>query len=430
VYKLNPPAMFAHRRVLDNPLAVARMERMVAGFGRRPEDVVIIDETQMDLVNEAAGTTDEVATDEIVRGGHGRFRQGWMKEIPEPVFVFSTFVWNEDQRVKPTQKYRHPMAQRCYRLLCGQGRDFLYSRRPLLHGEFPGGYVCQGGDGLHTLCGCVHKCKYCGDGYIFTVQLDLENVCDDLRRKFVEDDHMKLYRWDMYSDTIPLEPEYGGTEVIGGCFNESTDKHLLLYSKSDNFDHLFEFDYQQHVLSNWTLSTETACRDIEVGAPSLKDRIAAMKRCQEHGYTVRAGFTPIIPVKNWRQEATDMIEYLYSQVEPEVLRLWVVSMMEAYELNAMFGPEMLDEHCLRRALEAAPEMDGTHHAPFPIDVRTDIYGWYLDEIRRVAPQTPVALCTEAPEAWRILQPKLAMLPNKMFCCCGGASTPGAWRKTA
>ncbi|HUU22030.1 MAG TPA: hypothetical protein VM389_05785, partial [Phycisphaerae bacterium] len=71
-------------------------------------------------------------------------------------------------------------------------------------------------------------------------------------------------------------------------------------------------------------------------------------------------------------------------------------------------------------------LTGEHHAPFPLDVRAEIYAHYLDELKRISPQTPFALCTEHPDLWEMLKDKLPMSPDKMFCCCGGLSPPGAW----
>ncbi|MCC7493829.1 MAG: hypothetical protein IT204_15850 [Fimbriimonadaceae bacterium] len=429
MYDLKPRGLFAHRRLFEVPAAVRRMERMLAAMGKSPADVTVIDHTDMAQVAEVANATDAIATDDIVRGGHGRFRQGRDRRDEDPVLVFNTFEWDPDRRARPEQRFKHPMAQRTYRLLCGQGEDFLFSKRGLDSEIVPGSrsYVCQGGWGVHTLCGCVHRCDYCGDGHIVTLQCDLERVADVLTRTFAERPQQKLYRWDMYSDSICFEPEYGGTAVLGDCFNRSPDQLLLLYTKSDNFDHLLEFDYQRHVLSNWTVAMDTVTRQIERNTPPLVDRLRSMRRVAEAGYTVRAGFTPIIPIRDWRRETTEAIELMFSIVDPEVVRLWVVSMMELDEIEAMFGDERLDPWCLQRAREAAAEMRGAHHAPFPLDVRCAIYEWYLDELRRVSPRTPVNLCTEQPQAWERLQPKLQMPPNQMFCCCGGTSRIDGWR---
>ena len=423
VYKLKPKAIFAHKRVYDNPRAVARMERMLDAMDIPRSSVPTVTMDDVDTIVQVAGATDDIANEEIVKGGHGRVRQGILKLAHDPVMVFNTFVWDPADRVPPTKEFVNPHAKRLVRLFSGVGRDFAFSKRELLRkGQ---DYVCQGGWGIHSIGGCVHKCDYCGQGFIVNILLDLEEFCDALTEMFHERPEQKLYRYDLFSDILAFEPEYGCSEVVGECFAKN-DKYLLLYTRSDNVQHLVDLPHKDHVLANWTLAMDTQCREIERDAPTLENRIEAMRICQQAGYAVRAGFSPIVPVANWREETTQMLELLFSRVQPEVLRGWVLAMMDAAEFERMFDVSKMDQKFMKRMREEAQALNGSHGAPFPLDVRAEIYAYYLDEARRISPETPFALCTEHPKLWEMLEDKLAMKPDNMFCCCGGLSTPGGW----
>ncbi len=428
MYSVKPKAVFAHERVFKNPLAQARMERMLDAMGVPLDSVPRVTLRDAREIIEASGAVDDVATEDIRRGGHGRVRQGRVRLTFDPVIVFNTFVWDPDERepVPPELKVVNPVAARMVRLLAGVGEDFAFSRRELLQKKAE--WVCQGGWGIHSVAGCLHKCDYCGNGFLVTLQLDLENFCDHLRQMFADQPEQHLHRYDLYSDVLAFDPEYGASEVVGRCFEETDDKYLLHYTRSDNVDHLLDLPYKSHVLINWTLSMETVAREIERDSPPLDARIDAMRRCQEAGYVVRAGFSPIIPIKNWREETTAMLEQLFAKVRPEVLRLWVLAMMDADEFETMFAHVEMDEAFMKRLRESASEMNGRHDAPFPVDVRAEIYRYYLREIRRISPETPVALCTEYPVLWEMLADELAMTPDRMFCCCGGLSVPGGWKR--
>ncbi len=66
-------------------------------------------------------------------------------------------------------------------------------------------------------------------------------------------------------------------------------------------------------LGYWTVATDTQCSDIERGTPSLDERLEAMRKCQQAGYVVRAGFSPIIPHVGWREEGNrQMARELYN----------------------------------------------------------------------------------------------------------------------
>ena len=421
MYDLNPRAVFAHKRVFSNPRAVARMERMLDAMGLSVADVPIVDISNIHEMIHAAGTTEQLA-ENTVRSGHGRVRQGHLKLQDDPVMFFTTNVWDESERVLPVGDFSNPHSSRLQRQLCGVGEDFVCSRRQLHEGKK--GYVCQGGWGIHTLSGCVHKCDYCGQGFIVTVFLDIEHVCEHLEKVFAERPEQLLYRYDLYSDILAFEPEYGASETLAECFARN-GRYLLLYTRSDNVRFLGSFPerVRKNVLVNWTLSMDTQARTIERDSPSLADRIAAMRFCQDEGYTVRAGFSPIIPVADWRRETTEMLEQLFSEVQPDVLRGWVLAMMEADEFETMFDTSAMDPWCMQRLREEREALAGLHHAPFPLDVRAEIYRHYLDETARISPETPFALCTESPELWDLFRDKLAMKRSSMYCCCGGLSVP-------
>ena len=420
MYALKPKAVFAHRRVYDDARAVERMGRMLDAIGVREADVPRVEMEDVEEIIRVAGATDDVAGEAIVRGGHGRVRQGHLKLAHDPVLVFNTFVWDAADRLPPRAEYRHPQAARLQDLFCGVGEDFAFSRRDLLTPGRP--FVCQGGWGVHTLAGCVHKCDYCGQGFLANIMLDIEALCEHLSAMFRRRPEQLLYRYDLYSDILAYEPQYGACELLARCFAEH-DKYLLLYTRSNNVAFLADLPCRRHVPINWTLSMETQARVIERDSPSLAERIEAMRFCQAHGFVVRAGFSPIIPIADWRRQTTEMLQMLFATVRPEVLRAWVLAMMDADEFERIFDTGMMDAHCMQRMREQAQDLAGRHIAPFPLDVRAEIYAHYLDEARRLSPDTPFALCTEHPKLWEMLADRLTMTPEAMFCCCGGLSPP-------
>ncbi len=125
-----------------------------------------------------------------------------------------------------------------------------------------------------------------------------------------------------------------------------------------------------------------------------------------------------------------MLENLFQKVRPEVLRGWVLAMMDAAEFEKVFDANIMDQGHMQRMRDEAEALDGSHQAPFPLDVRAEIYAHYLDEVKRISPETPFALCTEHPKLWEMLADKLDLLPDAMFCCCGGLSVPGGWPRMA
>ena len=415
MYDLNPRRVFVHRRVYENEQAVVRLERMLQGLGNPSFEEV--DEKDVDRVIEAAGMSDDLPVQS------GRVRQGIEKKTEDPVFVFNTFVRDPD-KIKPLDtEYKNPNARSLARSMAGVSASARYGRREAQDGRGDHPYVCQGGWSIHSLYGCVHKCDYCGLGYAVNFMLDLEDFARDLEQLFRERPEQMLYRYDLQSDYPCFEPEYGASEVLGECFQRN-GKYLLVYTKSNNIEHLLGLPYKEHTLCYWTVATDTQSTEIERDTPNLDERLEAMRLCQEAGYVVRAGFSPIVPHKNWREEATIALEKLFAAATPDTVRLWVVSMMLCAEAEQIFG-DKLDPRCADAMRESASEMDGQHSGPFPRHVRAEIYAHYIDEIKRISPDTPVNLCTEEREMWEMLADKLEMSPDNLYCCCGQWSVPGS-----
>ncbi len=415
MYDLNPPRVFVHKRVYEDPQAVVRMERMLEGLGNPSFDEVDASDTAEVIAASGASEDDEIRSN--------RVRQGVVKIEADPIFLFNTYVW-DPEKIKPVEKkYEHPRARALARFMAGAGPSAIYGRREPTDGLDPRlPWVCQGGWSIHTINGCVHKCDYCGLNCGVNFMLDLERIGEDLERNFRERPHQRLYRYDLSSDYPAFEPEYGASEFFGELFQRN-DMYLLVYTKSDNTDHLLNLPYKSHTIAYWTVATDTQCSVIERDTPSLDERLEAMRKCQEAGYVVRAGFSPIIPHVNWREEATIALEKLFAAATPDTVRLWVISMMLCDEAEDIFGADNIDAECLAAMREAAPDIDGHHSGPVPRAMRAEIYAHYIEEIKRISPNTPVNLCTEEYEMWDMLADKLSMSRDDMYCCCGQSSIP-------
>lgn len=415
MYALKPAQVFVHKRVYANPLALARLNRMLSGLGHPAVEVV--DEKDTERIIAAVGVADGQAAE------CPRWRQGAEKRGEDPAFLFNTFVWDKTLRTPRRKEYRNSLAATIASVMAGVGEDFAFSERnpSLLSPENQ--HVCQGGWGIHSLKGCVHKCDYCEEGYLVNFMLDLEEFAEHVLRMMERRPQQKLYRYDLYSDSICFEPEYGASQILAETFAKTEDKYLLFYTKSANVEHLLNLPHKEHSIFYCTLATDTVCREIERGTPGMEQRIDALRRCQKAGYVVRVGFSPIVPVRDWRSEATECLEKLFAAVKPDTVRLWVVAQMEAREAERILDMAKLDPQFVQAMREAAGRMAGKFNAPFPPEVRAEIYSHYIDEIKRLSPQTPVSLCSEELQVWRMLADKLAMAPDDLYCCCGGTSVP-------
>lgn len=405
LYQIDPPGVFVTEWAARDERAAARIARLAAAMGRPNPPVVSAGE--LAALAEEHGWRDEGA---LRTGGTGR--QG------DPFMILSGY--ETDSEALRARLEQYPALR--YWMLGGQGLHTLRDARGPRQNEDD---ICQTAIELHGAYGCLHECQYCHIGSVFNIMTNLEALVEALRGLWAENPWCRLWKFDNYTDTITLEPEYGASELLVNFFAKQTDNFLLLYTKSDNVDHLLEFDPKGQTLISWSLAGPRASHLIERNAPPMAARVEAMRKCQEAGYRVRARLSPICPLEGWREEATSLLEALFTEVKPELVTMDVLGWMNARQMNAALDISQFETKFRQHVeyqLETPPPPHRKHF--FPHDWRREIMKYYVQEIRRLSPETPVSICMETMAMWQDMGPTLGMQPGKYACCCGPDSVPG------
>ena len=396
---------------------VTRMERLMGGFGMGVDQVQLLNEDNMaDLIRQKDWCQLDV-------------RQGRVVFQGDPDVVFNKMLF-------PTPEEREATIQRNEVLREARGgytAGFLH----MLYGIHPGYHYEDGPDkrsrrvncwslyDLHSAYGCFHKCRYCRRGRVTTLALNIENYLEHTDQLMAANPWQQVFRYDVETDCLPLEPEFGMCEALVKHYAELPDKYIILFSKSDNVDFLLDLEHKGHTIMLWTLSTPTVSRAIEVDSATTEERIEAARKCQQAGYTVRFKFKPIVPIANWREEATDMLEKLFAAVQPDNLSMEMLFFNDMAEFKEIFPQSLFDPALVARMeqIEATTGfVDGNH--PFPDDVRFEIYSHYISEVQRLSPGTRVALCAETSEMWARLGERMGCGEHAFTCNCGPVALPG------
>lgn len=182
----------------------------------------------------------------------------------------------------------------------------------------------------------------------------------------------------------------------------------MLYSKSNNVDHILNLEHKGHTIACWTISCNDVAQNFEHGAPSLEERITAAKKCRDAGYRIRFRFSPIIPVKNWEQKNREMIQYVFSEIQPEVVCLETLCHMNPEQFNEIFTD-----------LAYKPQKNTKRYELFSHKKRAGMYWFFINEIRKYDKNVKLALCLETPKMWEEVGQLLNNgTPNNFYCCCG------------
>ena len=289
------------------------------------------------------------------------------------------------------------------------------------------GLVCQPAWQIHTIWGCHYRCAYCSLGKYINIMMNMEEFVEHLDGYIEKALGQTLYQYDNGTDTVCFEPEYGGSRLLVEYFARREKEYLELYvGKSDNVDYLLNLDHRGHTVCCWSISGETQSTYLESGTASMRDRIASAQRCQKAGYHVRFRFSPIIPVRNWETENREMIEHLFSQVRPDVITFETLRFLNYDAIEKSFNLSLLEPDFMQVMRENQGEKD-IQGGEMPHDYRKKVYRFIIDELERVSPQTPYALCRAPRVMWDEFDEDFAkhgQTPDYYVCNCGPTSAPG------
>ncbi len=412
MYEVHPPAVYIHERAVSTPEGRARVERMLTHIHCSEEPETVDDRR----LNEISASNDWP--------GKQGLRTGQWNLSGDPTLVFNAFPW--DTGPERAERRKAFPALHTYGLDGGvawslrRGREF-YGKR---------GTVCQDAWQLHSASGCLHRCDYCYIGEFLNIMVNLEEVVERLPALVDENPWVQLYKYDNKTDTIAFEPEYGASELMVGFFSRRENEYLMLYTKSNNVDHLLGLDHRGHTIVSFTISSKTVAEKVEHNTPSTAERIEAVAKVEAAGYVPRVRFSPILPVRNWREELGSLIHCLLDRASPDLITIDLLGWMNPECIGDIVDVSLLDPRFMDglRDLFADGPPGRTYYPTskhiFPHDLRREVYAFVNGEVQGRNPRVRVSLCNESIEMWDDLGPSLGMEPKDYVCGCGPTSVPG------
>ena len=411
--KLSPPAVFITRQTTENELAMARTERMTEAMNPGSVEVVT-DEQLNDIVLE--------------RGWRHTPRWGVIREPQDPDVVFTLGRFGESEEERRARRERLPNL--AAHDLYGYHTHWFRPDGEAWWRADRKGIVCQSAWQLHSIQGCPLRCAYCNLGGLVRVLVNIEDYCERLDEILALAPEQRLYKWDNQSDVSCFEPEYGASRILVEEFARRPGKFLEIYvGKSDNVDDLLEVDPQGSTILQWSVGGRTQSTVFEPETAPWDARIEAARRCQEAGYIVRFRFSPIIPVRDWREENAALIELIFERTRPDVISLCSFGWMDVDAARDCLDFSLLDPDFVAAMEAAAPFLHERGYTgggrPIPHDARWVMFDFLINEIQARSPQTPIALCLETEEMWKALGPRIGQRPQHYVCNCGPDCAPGA-----
>jgi spore photoproduct lyase len=200
------------------------------------------------------------------------------------------------------------------------------------------------------------------------------------------------------SDSLALDPLTGLSAFLAQSFARLPTCVLELKTKTDNVAELLAIPAPANTIVSWSMNTPELIRSEEPGSAPLERRLAAARRCQEHGYRIGLHFDPLIRYPQWERDYRATVRRIFEVLEPERRIAWI-------SLGALRFPRGMKELIRRRfpgsligTGELLPGADGKLRYYQPL--RVELYAKMVEWLREISPSLEVYLCMESPEVWR------------------------------
>jgi len=336
---------------------------------------------------------------------------------PDVVFSVLRLDGMDAQIVAPGEGCPEPLVQQPYNWAL---------RRDAHRMRQDEGIVCQTAVQFESICGCLHRCRYCPMSKLILIPVNPEVVVEHLDALIAEHPGQTLFKHGASTDILCFEPEYGISRILVEHFAEKSREFLMLFTKSDNVDSLLDLGHRGQTIVCWSLSAQAAAAEVEPLTAGTSDRIRAAKKCQDAGYRIRFRFSPITPTGGWERENDAMAHEIFdSGLEPDLITLRTIGWIDYDEFTQSIPQSILDPRFQDIMRDAARrEATPTRRCqPLPDEARIEIYTHIAETIRQISPQTRISLCWETPRVWSAMRDFTGMTPESFVCNCGPTCAP-------
>ena len=264
------------------------------------------------------------------------------------------------------------------------------------------GYICCGYQILNIGTNCPLDCSYCILQSYFNqpylrIFVNLERELDRIGQ-LIDSNPEKIFRIGTgeFTDSLALDEAAGWSEILPRFFEGRKNAVLELKTKTDCIDGLLLSPHRDRIIVSWSLNGPEIVSKEEHGAPSLRKRLLAAKKCQEAGYIVGFHFDPLILQSNWKAEYMRTLEMLDQYVDPKGI-IWI-------SLGCLrYMPSL--KHIIRKRHPKTHILDGEFirgldgKMRYFKPIRIDMYSFFREHIESWSGNSCLYLCMESDEVW-------------------------------
>ncbi len=172
---------------------------------------------------------------------------------------------------------------------------------------------------------CLYDCRYCFlqgmyQSAHYVLFVNYEGFQDDIRRICRETPNEPVHFFSGYDcDSLALEPVTAFADNFLPFFADLPNAWLELRTKSTQVRSLLNREPLPRGVLAFSLSPEEIASKVEAKAPSLQRRLAALSKCQAHGWQIGLRFDPLIYQTGYQQQYQRLFEQVFALIDPALL---------------------------------------------------------------------------------------------------------------
>ncbi len=183
---------------------------------------------------------------------------------------------------------------------------------------------------------------------------------------------------------------------------EAQKKHKVLFlTKSTNVENLLKIDEHRNVIVSFSMNAPAVSKKWEK-APRVEDRIEAARKVSEAGYETRIRIDPMVPVFEWDEHYTELVDMIFEQLTPERITLGSLRGLQSTINNSK------DKTWVKYLSEKS-----NWGKKIDSELRYEMYSTVIDNLKNKYGYSRVALCKESVEMWE----RIGLDYKKIRCNC-------------
>ena len=209
-----------------------------------------------------------------------------------------------------------------------------------------------------------------------------------------------------YTDVLGIEHLTGSLAECIRYYGGRENGQLRFVTKYDQVDNLLDLPHNGQTRARFSLNAESVARRLEGGTASIEARLQALRklalpRSQGGGYPVGVVIAPIMPIPDWREAYTDLLDRIHTALDygtnAGVLDLNVELISHRFTpgskdvLMQWYPNTTLDMDEVGRA-EKRNKFGGTKYVYQPTDMQ-ELKRFFYDEWTKRFPGAPILYWT-------------------------------------